>query len=227
MSKFQLFLIALDDARADDEEMAAWLDVEERSRWAAFERPGPRRRFLVAHAALRLILSRIMGRDPAQIEFCRNAWGRPETKAGPSFNMSHSGASALIAIAEKGAVGVDIEAADRNVSPEVFAAVASDIELDVDIGHRFDARDRLQFWVRKEAVLKALGRGLSFSPRALTVGAHAPEASRWRPAELSGFDGARRFSFVDLALPFRLLGALAVDAAEGDARRIDIEQLTF
>lgn len=227
MSTIEIFLVALDEPALSCETLAEWLDAEERARLASFERARPRRRYLAAHAALRLILGRILGRRPAEIEFRRNAWGRPETSGGPSFNMSHGGARALVAVADKGSIGVDIECGDKNVSAEVFDAVASDAELLASPGRRLERADRLWLWVRKEAVLKAFGRGLSFSPRALTVGAHAPDAGFWRKATLVEQDVVRDFSFIDLALPFRSVGALAIGGCAGEPRKVDIRPLTI
>ncbi len=227
MSKFELFLVALDEPIHDTDHLAEWLDAEERTHWARFEREDLRRRYVVAHAALRLVLARVLGRRPAEIEFHRNAWGRPETSDGPSFNMSHSGARALIAVAENGPVGVDMEAGDKRLSTEVFDAVTSDAERRAAAGRRLERDDRLRLWVRKEAVLKALGRGLSFPPHALTVGAHARDVVRRRRVTVMDECVRRDFSLIDLSLPFRLLGALAMGGDGGDAGTIDIERLTI
>lgn len=226
MSKLQLFLVALDEARLPDQHLAEWLDADESARWSAFDKAGPRRRFLVAHAALRSALGLITGRRPESIRFHKNAWGRPETTDGPSFNMSHSGSRALIAVAENGCVGVDIEAAEKRVSSDVLAALSSAAERRAALGRRLEPEDRLRLWVRKEAVLKAFGRGLSFSPHALTVGAHAADAIHWRTTTIRESGHSRRFSFIDLGLPFRLLGALAVSGGVDDPR-IELRPLTI
>lgn len=95
---------------------------------------------------------------------------------GPAFNLSHAGPQALIAVGGQQAIGVDIELLERKMSREVYDAVISAEEHQ----DRADAGDRLRLWVRKEAVLKALGLGLSFAPQAVTVGAHAADYKRWK-----------------------------------------------
>jgi 4'-phosphopantetheinyl transferase len=180
MSEVNVYLVHLDSARLPHNALTDWLDSAERTRCAAYGREILRRRFVAAHAALRLILGRVLGRHPAEIIFRRNAWGRPEMPEGPAFNLSHAGPQALIAVSGQQAIGVDIELLERKMSREVYDAVTSAEEHQ----DRADAGDRLRLWVRKEAVLKALGLGLSFAPQAVTVGAHAADYKRWklRPA---------------------------------------------
>lgn len=227
MTNLELFLVELDAQGFSSDERAAWLDAEEQAQLASFERARPRSRYLAAHAALRSILGRVLGLHPSRVQLAKNAWGRPETSGGVSFNMSHSGAHALVGVTDVGPIGVDIEAGDRKVSTEVFDAVASDAELEISRGRLLESSDRLRLWVRKEAVLKAFGRGLSFSPSALTVGAHGLDIASWRKAALEDRSGVHGFSFIDLSLPFRLFGAMAVGERTDRPRHIELKPLTI
>lgn len=95
--------------------------------------------------------------------------GRPELAQPLSrvlqFNWSHSGDAALIAVARDVAPGIDIERlrprahamqlAERFFHPEETAALAA-----LDASEQESAFLRL--WTGKEAVLKAMGRGIAF-----------------------------------------------------------------
>jgi 4'-phosphopantetheinyl transferase len=81
------------------------------------------------------------------------------------FNLSHAGRHAMFAFARGQVLGVDIEERGRRVSVEGIAArffsPAEAAALDaIAAEHRPDAF--LHLWTHKEAVLKALGCGLSF-----------------------------------------------------------------
>ncbi len=100
-------------------------------------------------------------------ELARGEHGKPFAPEWPDlhFNLSHSGRHVLLAFARGQPLGVDIESRNRRVShvaiaqrffapdeAQAIAALAAD--------RRGDAFRHL--WTRKEAVLKALGVGLSF-----------------------------------------------------------------
>ncbi len=84
---------------------------------------------------------------------------------GIEFNLSHSGRHALIAIARDQPVGVDLEMQGRqrsvvDIAQRYFAAAESRALRALPPELRDAAFLRL--WTGKEAVLKALGEGLSF-----------------------------------------------------------------
>lgn len=84
---------------------------------------------------------------------------------GIEFNLSHSGQHALIAIARDQPIGIDIEAQGRrrsidDIAERFFAPAESKALRAVPEATRDAAFLRL--WTGKEAVLKALGEGISF-----------------------------------------------------------------
>ena len=86
--------------------------------------------------------------------------GKPFIAGGPEFNISHSGDIVVLALAENGPVGIDIEEI-RDVNFEDYAQQLPEI---TSLHKHFDAyhANNLFFdcWTRKEAVLKACGEGL-------------------------------------------------------------------
>lgn len=152
------------------------LSRDERDKAMRFRRDADRDRYVASHAMVRLVLSRYAGAPPASLEFGVGEHGKPELEQDPgfplSFNLSHSGDLALLAISGEPAVGVDVEEIRNNVDvPALAATVLSDAELRVLHGAPIEAQHSLFFrcWVRKEAVLKACGLGLALEPRQVAV----------------------------------------------------------
>jgi 4'-phosphopantetheinyl transferase len=175
---------------------ASWglLSPAERAR-ADRVRAGPRERWVMARAGLRVVLAAQLGTRPEDVDIASGPDGKPYVAGGPRFNLSHSAGLALCAVIEGHEVGIDVEAvrpvaeadaiAERWIGPEAVAALRS-------AGPDRDA-EFLRWWTRREALLKGLGVGLAGAERAV-----APEiAARW--------------SIVDLAPGPGFVGALAVE----------------
>lgn len=145
------------------------LSEDELARAAKFKFERDRRRFVVAHTAVREILARYLGDDAAKLGFVVVGNGKPKLAScfdasRIEFNLSHSHERALLAVTHGREVGVDIEfikpdfsfheIADHFFSPrEVTALRALPAHLQ---RHAF-----YKCWTSKEAFLKAKGTGLS------------------------------------------------------------------
>lgn len=175
-----LWTVAL-DGEPHDAELDA-LSTDERRRAAAIVVPAVRRRFVRARAALRRILAGETGRAPHALAIDYGAHGKPRLPDHPGlhFNLSHSSGLAVIATSTFGEVGIDLEALRPRpdllpVARRFFAAHEADAVEACD----GEARSRafLRLWTRKEAVLKATGRGIGVDTRQIAVGI-APCAPR-------------------------------------------------
>jgi len=122
-----------------------------------------------AGALAQLAVARVRGVDPADVVVGRRcltcgstAHGQPVTD-GASVSLSHTRGLVVAVASTAGPVGVDAEP----VTDTVFAGF-DDVALAPDEARALapaDATGRLRAWVRKEAVLKACGWGLSIDPR--------------------------------------------------------------
>lgn len=170
----QVWRFGLDGGSAAD---AALLDDTEAARAQRFVFAADRARFVRAHAQLRRLLGRALGLPPRDLVLLAGPQGRPMLAGGPvgvDFNLSHSGGCAALALCRDGRqVGVDVELL-RPVADALPTAreVFTDEELLAWQLRAEPERDQgfLALWTRKEAVLKALGTGLSLAPRRLQVG---------------------------------------------------------
>jgi 4'-phosphopantetheinyl transferase len=120
---------------------------------------------VVSRAALRSILGGYLGQPPGDVAIVARPNGKPQLHIGElAFNLTHSADLALIAVTRGCEIGVDVEAvrpierlaelARRNFHPAEIAAVEAAAATDA-------AKEFMRCWTRKEAVLKALGTGLT------------------------------------------------------------------
>lgn len=157
--------------------LGAWLDLlsaDERQRAARFVRELDRQRFIAARGALRLLLSRYLQRPPAQLVFTYNEFGKPALPDASSlaFNLAHSDGLALCAVSQAQPLGIDVETERASVEFEaLWPRISSSAERDLWPLLASAQRQRIFFhlWTRKEAVIKALGMGLSLPLNSLTV----------------------------------------------------------
>ena len=206
----------------------AALDTVERERADRYRVVGERVRYVITRATLRHLLSAQVGVPAASLQFTTVRNGRPTLVGYPalSFNVSHAGDHALIAMSHHRVVGVDIEHIDPHTDWHALVDMVCssnqrkqlhveaktpgtareghddrggygdssrsgngngnvDVDVDVDADrdrdrdrdrHISEARNRdggtptfiaqqrrrfFQCWTAKEAILKALGVGLT------------------------------------------------------------------
>jgi 4'-phosphopantetheinyl transferase len=147
------------------------LSPEESVRAHRFTSVQQRSHFVVAHGALRLLLSLYSDRGPRELSFQNMPSGKPRLDGLDAcantvrFNLSHSHERALIAVSKDREVGIDLEKirADRDVTA-LAARFFAPQEQAVIMGAGSSAKHWTfsRIWVAKEAVLKARGSGLTF-----------------------------------------------------------------
>jgi phosphopantetheinyl transferase len=121
-----------------------------------------------AGRALREILAAYLEASPDTIWIVSGEHGKPELVDGAlRFNLSHSGDLALVAVARERDVGVDVERIDARRDGLALAARALDPDGAAAV-RAAPATDRAvvfhRWWVRREAVAKCAGTGLSIPP---------------------------------------------------------------
>jgi len=200
--------------------LARLLAADEAARAARFRFARHRRRYTVGRGALRTLLARYLGADPAALAFRYGGNEKPYL-ASPSaaaaaaggaalqFNLSNSEELAVIAVVVGTEVGADVERLRPMqdalaISQRFFSAA----ERRVLAGVPEAQRDRTFFhcWTRKEAYLKAVGTGITVpldrfdvtlapgdAPRMLAMDGSAERAAGWHLYHLepaAGYLGA-------------------------------------
>ena len=213
------------DARAR-RALFALLNEDERGRAHRFVRDADRLSFTAAHGGLRLVLAAVLHAPPAELSFAQGLFGKPALAGHDDvqFNMSHSGGVVLIAVACGTPVGADVEAirplpdrADivrRFLHPGEAADMAGLAEADAEQAF-------FRCWSRKEAVVKALGLGMSLDLGKYRVSCRAGVA----PAllELDGEAAPSEWSLVDLDRP----GPAHVGAVAARRKSLAVSCRTF
>jgi 4'-phosphopantetheinyl transferase len=152
----------------------ALLDQRETGRAARFATPELRRRFVVSHGVLRLVLSLFTGHHPQAIRILTGERGKPHlADCQPHFSLTHSDDVALIAVTHGGPIGVDVEQVRADIGIDAFARgllAADDIARIEELPPDARSRAWFQAWTRREAVSKASGEGL----REDTAVGHSP-----------------------------------------------------
>lgn len=162
--------VALDEAYAE-------LDADEQARAAKFVFQRDRDRYIRAHGRLRRRLGAFLGVAPRDVPIAVGDGGKPVLRDHPAhFNLSHSGPRAVIAIAEGGEIGIDVEVIDRAdglagqlddlamfcLTPAEQAALAA-VSADDKV------RCFLSYWTAKEARMKLTGEGLMLEPQEIDL----------------------------------------------------------
>lgn len=174
---------------------------------------------------LRALLALYLRVPADAVEMIEGAHGRPELvdpwRGSLGFNWSHSGETALIAVTRGGAPGIDVERlvfrprtmalAKRFFHPEETAALAS-------LPEPQRQRAFFELWTAKEAVLKAMGRGIAFGLHRLKFAVSpAPTRLLW----LEGDDAAQ---WQVQSLPIDA-GHVAAVAWRGPSKRVECRTL--
>jgi 4'-phosphopantetheinyl transferase len=178
----------------EGERLDGLLDAPERERLRGLRHAADRARVGLGSALLRVAAAEWLGCAPLDVPVertcarCGRPHGRPRLPGtGLEASVSHSGGRVAVALADGVAVGVDVEAyrpdldvagLARSVLVAAEAAAVQERE-----GAEQQTRAFLVLWTRKEALLKAVGCGLTVSPAAVRVSSpgEPPRLLGWPP----------------------------------------------
>jgi len=214
-SDVHVWTASLDVSDAHFRRLVAVTSADERSRASRFRIPLHRRRFLTGRGLLRELLGEYVRIHPSKIEFAYGIYGKPiltpEVSA-PHFNVAHANDLALYAIAAS-PVGVDVEAiaelTDARMIAESFFAPDEVRELE-GVPEPLFLRSFYACWTRKEAYVKAIGRGMSESLSSFAVSV-APDSPPVLRSILNNPTAPDRWTIAHLEPAFGFVGAVAVE----------------
>jgi len=165
--------IKLDKIDLPDNKLTPLLSSTEVDRWRRFRFERDARRFLVRAAWRRYRLAEAMDVNPQALEYRESPLGKPElANGGMQFNASHADGLAMLATHPNHRVGVDAERLERGQHwTELAATVLHPTELTALRALNENAKSLrfIQYWVGKEALLKAAGFGLNVDPRQIAL----------------------------------------------------------
>jgi 4'-phosphopantetheinyl transferase len=172
-----LWYFDLDNAKKEHDLIKSLLSQDELNRAASFHFEKDRKRYICARGILRLLISVYTGINPAKIKFCYSEFGKPELEKEIyentiQFNLAHSENAAVFGFIKNTHLGIDIE---------FLRPIANFLEIAKRYFSTKESRQLNYFseekrteafyncWVKKEAVIKAIGEGLSFPLKDFTV----------------------------------------------------------
>lgn len=145
------------------------LSPKERKRADQFYFEKDKNHYITGHGVIKVLLSRYLNKRAKDIGFCYGPYGKPEcvdqcNNKKIYFNYSHSEEVALYAFSIDNDLGIDVEyirdIADMN---QIVNNICSQEEIIVfETLAESDRRTAFfNCWTRKEAFIKAVGKGLS------------------------------------------------------------------
>jgi 4'-phosphopantetheinyl transferase len=227
-TQVHVWTVSLSAERAALAEFSTILTSDERARADRFRTPQLQRRFIVARAMLRRLLSTYLRVDASAVRLGYGEHGKPYVASALElcFNLSHADDMAVYAFAWRRDVGIDIEVTARDVDVEGVARQAfSLVECEALAALSPEARPAAFFriWTRKEAYVKARGNGLGYPTRTFSVSHFARD-----DALLADECDARAQSgwrLLEIAAPDGFCAALAASGRDWSALRFDGRKL--
>jgi 4'-phosphopantetheinyl transferase len=164
-------------------------------------------RFIISRGLLRALLSRYLECRPELIQFACSLQGKPYLPASVSsgqlqFNLSHSRDAIVFAVRLHEPVGIDVEYMRDNLDFTSLARRFFSNQEYRDISTLAGLEQRTAFytyWTRKEAYLKATGKGLAGLREA--VAADMPEEKPDTVKKYGLQSADECWSVIDLTIP--------------------------
>jgi 4'-phosphopantetheinyl transferase len=212
--------IALNQEDDRVERFRRMLEADELERAGRFHFDKHRRHFIVARGFLRSVVAHYLGVQPEALRFEYGAYGKPALGSEHTlrFNLSHSNEVALLAVSLDAELGVDVEHIRADFASEDIARRYFS-RAEVEVFNALPPEERVaaffRCWTRKEAYIKAIGKGFSQSLSAFDV-TLAPEIA---PALLRAEDDdASRWWMGDIEVGEGYAGALIVERPVAEVR---------
>ena len=188
------------------EAAADCLSPDERLRAARFRFHEDALQWVACRASLRRILGETVNLPPNAVPLVLSEFGKPSLPPpfdSIHFNLSHCTGLAVVALGIDGPVGIDLEKLDR--APDLLECESTFCHPE-EVRNLPDetslrSRQLLRIWTAKEAVLKALGAGLSHPPENTRIVFDEPTSYAVSDSSLPGIEIQRlhELDFPELA----------------------------
>lgn len=219
-----IWQIELDSYQTKIPEMMLMLSHEERYQAQQFRFVQDQQRYVISHGCLRMILGQYLHIAPQEVQLGVQAAGKPVVKFPKQpvihFNLTHAGQLAAVAVSEK-PVGVDIEQIDHNMRfDEVVPQFMSVHEQAIfrRLPMNLKATAFYCCWTRKEAYVKALGKGLGYPIKQVTVSL-SQQIEPWK--DEYDPDEQKKWHMFHLKVPHGYMGAVVGQEKELDLFTMD------
>jgi len=219
-NEIHIWCADLDFGKPFRQHFLKFLDPSEIERAEKFRFVSDRQHFLASRGILRVLLGHYLRVKPKEVEFRFRKFGKPfqTNDSSLEFNISHSYGKGVFAFVRNCEIGVDVECCERNVE---FREIAkrffskNEVKALLELPEVSQLRGFYNCWTRKEAFIKALGKGLSFPLDEFEVSLKpedAPELlkTHWDPDETNSW------SLDSFLLDENCVGAIALRGGIGN-----------
>jgi 4'-phosphopantetheinyl transferase len=189
-----------------------FLDQNERHQAQQYSNKTARIAYAESHARLRLLLSKILDCDPKTLRINKAEHGKPYLPDYPEFvfNISHTANKIIVAAGKSCLLGVDIETMKPRKSlsglvDKCFAYEEQSYWRQLPEHEQTQAFYR--FWTRKEALVKATGRGIALGLNTFAIDPVNPAKLLAAP---EAYEPLEEWQLVDFNISATTCGALAV-----------------
>jgi 4'-phosphopantetheinyl transferase len=193
------------------------LTAPEQRRASGIRLERPRRSFVVGRLLLRSTVARLAAVRPDEVVIELEPSGRPVLTGALSHyfvSIAHSGSHVVVGVANE-QIGVDVEQLRQSApSPQLMARVCSPDELRLleNMSDGARATAFMKVWTRKEAYGKAIGIGIGFGLRSVTVGV----------SQATSMNGTGDWQVADLDIDS---GCVAAVVARGPYWRVQLDRV--
>ncbi|MBI1771260.1 MAG: 4'-phosphopantetheinyl transferase superfamily protein [Burkholderiales bacterium] len=172
----EIWIARLDYLRTYRSCLQSLLSSTEQVRGQRYLQQDDRDRYLGGRALSKLAIAKICGIPPEEISVVTATTGKPSVTFSrknivtPAISISHAGDLIVVALQYGAEIGVDVELFNHDVNLDDLMGVVCSSEEIAEInlpGAKNRAQKFYEFWVLKEAYLKATGEGLSADARRL------------------------------------------------------------
>ncbi len=171
----ELWLKTLAHVLLSPEEREEWMEMQgsasRRAEWL-FGRAAAKesvRRFLLKYHQSRWTAADIpVWADDSGKPHALGVW-REHTRAKIDISIAHTEKLVAAAAVANARIGIDIEAVNRDLTEDFTKGVFTHDELELAASTGVAPTAMLRFWCAKEAISKALGTGIRYSPRDLLI----------------------------------------------------------
>lgn len=171
-NEVHIIIASLESDQTTEHDRLSLLAKDELERANRYYFPIHKTRFIAARAMLREILSYYLNCPPEDITFFYDQYQKPYQLIDPDlhFNVSHSENNVIYGLSSS-PLGIDIEKVQTDFHPEIAERFFSQIETQAlsNLPHEKAIRHFYRLWAKKEALVKAIGRGLGWSLSSFSV----------------------------------------------------------
>jgi len=201
----------------DIADLESVLSNEERVEAGRFRFEIDQRRSVISRGMLRVILGKYLDIQPQEIKFSYNPHDKPllqfpNMKGKLWFNVSHSKDYIVYVLTRANEIGVDIEYinlafATKEIASQFFSL--AEIKAFNELPIALQPQAFFSCWTRKEAFIKAVGEGLSYSLKDFDVTLKPGDPARLIEIRRPGMN-ASEWSLYDIEVERGYKAALAV-----------------